>query len=111
LLEEAKNGRACRSYESNRDARKNKAAHLHLLRSTPPTRPVGKRSTTATKRLFRWFCLSLAQIVVGRSHLRAHGRAVGIEAFLGDDDNAALLTHLDDVEAAGRTLIHPVLAL
>src|SRR6202040_2176992 len=57
------------------------------------------------------FWPALAQIIVGRAQLRARWRAVRIEAFLGDGGDAALLTHFDDVKAAGGALIHPVLAL
>src|SRR2546423_3172021 len=35
---------------------------------------------------------------------------MGVEALLGDDSNAAILAHLDDVKAAWGILVHPVLA-
>ena len=44
--------------------------------------------------------LALAQIVLGRAHRRARRRAVGIEILLGDHGDAAVVAHLDDVEAA-----------
>src|SRR5712671_6744514 len=35
---------------------------------------------------------------------------MGVEALFGNDGNAAILAHLDDVKAAWRVLLHPVLA-
>src|ERR1700722_11104286 len=84
---------------------------FNLLLFVRPTQGARRSFTTDPGRLCRWLRLPLVQIVVGRAHLRACGRGVGIEAFLGDDDNAAILAHLDDVEAAGGALVHPVLAL
>src|SRR5712691_5597075 len=55
--------------------------------------------------------LALAQVILGGAHLRARRGAVGIELLLGDRDYAAILAHLDHVEASGGILEHPVLAL
>src|SRR5262245_17960086 len=54
--------------------------------------------------------LALAQIIFSRASLRARRGAVGIELLLGDRDHAAVLAHLDHVEALRRILEHPMLA-
>src|SRR5579885_372359 len=54
--------------------------------------------------------LALAQIVVGGARVRPR-LGVGIEVLFGDRCNAAVLAHLEDVEAPRRALKHPVLAL
>src|SRR5258705_11841083 len=54
-------------------------------------------------------CLALAQIVIcGADGLVVC--AVGIEPLLGDSCNATIVTHFDDVDALGRSAVHPVLA-
>ena len=47
---------------------------------------------------------ALAQIVLGRARVGPRRRAVGIEVLLGHRDHAAVLAHLDDVEALRRVL-------
>src|SRR5712692_5153166 len=54
--------------------------------------------------------LALAQVVLSGAHLRPRRGAVGIEFLLGDRDHAAILAHLDHVEALRGILEHPVLA-
>src|ERR1051326_5740019 len=66
--------------------------------------------TARPKRSTLRFSLALAQVIVGRTWLRPRGRAVGIEAFLGGDDDATVLAHLDNLETVGRVLIHPMLS-
>src|SRR5262249_48696137 len=55
--------------------------------------------------------LALAQVILGRTRVGARRRAVGVEVLLGDDGNAAVVAHADDVEPARSSLIHPVAAL
>src|SRR5690348_15409365 len=52
--------------------------------------------------------LALTQIILSGSHGRPR-RAVGVEILLGHDGDAAVFAHLDDIEAARRTLEHPML--
>src|SRR5712692_4442931 len=54
--------------------------------------------------------LALAQVILGRARLWPRRRAVGIEFLLGDRDHAAVLAHLDHLEAVRGVLEHPVLA-
>src|SRR5580704_8096768 len=83
----------------------------NFLRSRYQTRRAEKVLLRRMKQLCHSPFLWLAQIVVGGAHLWPRGCTVGIETFLGGDDNAAVLTHLDDVQAARGVLVHPVPAL
>src|SRR5215831_7327825 len=55
--------------------------------------------------------LALAQVIFGRASLGSWRGGVGIELLLGDRHHAAVLAHLDHLEALRRILEHPVLAL
>src|SRR5437763_11324096 len=54
--------------------------------------------------------LALAQVILGGARLGPRRGAVGIELLLGDGEDAAVLAHLDDIEALRRILEHPVFA-
>src|SRR5437879_7301826 len=54
--------------------------------------------------------LTLFQVIFGRARRRTRRRAERIEIFFRHRDHAAVGAHLDDVEALGRILEHPVLA-
>src|SRR5262249_26522271 len=53
--------------------------------------------------------LALAQVVLGGAHGRAR-RCVRVEACLGGGDHAAVVAHLEQLDAARLALEHPVLA-
>src|SRR6185437_6245597 len=57
------------------------------------------------------FRRSLTQVIVRGARFRPRRRAVRVEAVLGHGGDAAVLAHLDDLEAACRILVHPMLAL
>src|SRR6266436_1721299 len=98
--------------------------------ATPSVGPLSSYAMSSTLvrtrlRTARWFMacrsglglagalllLALAQVIFGRASLGSCRGAVGIELLLGDRHDAAVLAHLDHVEALRGILKHPVLAL
>src|SRR5262249_14069810 len=84
----------------------------------PGFRPAARGSIRATNcalhtRLGFAFPLprrAFAQIILRRARLRARRAGLRVALLLGDRDHAAVLAHLDHVEALRRVLKHPVLA-
>src|SRR5262245_31345152 len=54
--------------------------------------------------------LALAQVIFGGARGWTLRHTIGVETLLRDGDHAAVVAHLDHVEALRRILEHPVLA-
>src|ERR1700682_4597673 len=94
------------------------------MRRIPPTRPGSRRGRrqTSRRRRVEWSAavscarpsfvglVTFPQIIVGGAE-RSIRCAIRIEMRFGDHGNAAVLAHLDEVDAARRSCIHPVPAL
>src|SRR5688572_31558717 len=76
----------------------------------PPSRMMTAEWVSALALLHPLALLAFAQVVLGRAHGGTRRRAIGIEVGFGRGDHAAVLTHLEHVEALRLTLEHPVLA-
>src|SRR6266508_3061589 len=72
-------------------------------------RSMSRRSCLRLASAFR--LLALAQIILGRASLGSLRRAVGIKLLLRNRHHAAVLAHLDQIEALRGILEHPVFAL
>ena len=71
-------------------------------RATTATRSsIFSRQATNADQASSCLRLALAQIIVGGAQLRPRRRAMRIEVFLRDDDDAAIVAHLDESRRCG----------